>query len=100
MAEIDAALNAQHIVFDVDIHVLLLDAGDLHNDGQSVVGLVNVGVRHVIAGRHRFSSFETSSFFSCTSSSCDRAISASVMLRTGGQPIWMVRGLSRSARGK
>src|SRR6185437_14694410 len=40
IAKVDAALDSQHIVFDVNIHVLLLDTENLHNNGQSIVSLV------------------------------------------------------------
>src|SRR5271166_1820242 len=48
--EIDPSFNPKHVVFDINLDILLFDSRDFHHDGQGVVGFVDVAILDVVAG--------------------------------------------------
>ena len=51
--EVDAAGDAQHVVFKADIDIRLVNPGHLHDRGQRIVDLEDVGRRHEGSRRDR-----------------------------------------------
>jgi hypothetical protein len=46
--------DPQDVVLERDVEILLLDPGHFQNDGERFVGLVDIGVGHVVAPGDRF----------------------------------------------
>src|SRR5271166_2407751 len=53
LRKIDAAVDAEHVLLDVDVEVLLLDARHLEHDGERLLGLADVGVGNEVTARDR-----------------------------------------------
>jgi error-prone DNA polymerase len=53
LREVDSSVDLQDVVLKRDIEVLLLDPGHFQNDGERVVGLVDIGGGDVVAPRDR-----------------------------------------------
>src|ERR1700761_3917259 len=51
---LDAPFDAEHLILDLNVYRLPLDARHLHDNLQRVGGFENISRRHVKACRHRF----------------------------------------------